>query len=104
VTVTVDRALGRVLPPCATHLMHTVTLYTRRGCHLCEVAKAIIDEVRAEQPFELVVIDVDRDPALRARYTDDVPVIAVDGREAFRHHVAGDALRDALRPAPPRVP
>ena len=72
--------------------MPTVTLYTRRGCHLCDDAKAVLDAAQTQRPFELAVVDIDADPALRARYTDDVPVIAVDGRAAFKYRLTVDAL------------
>jgi glutaredoxin len=84
--------------------MPTVTLYTRRGCHLCDDAKAVIDAVHAEHPFDLAVVDVDGYPALRARYTDDVPVIAVDGRTAFKYRLTADALLARLRRATPEAP
>lgn len=77
--------------------MTTVTLYTRRGCHLCEDAKAVLDAVRAEHPFELSVVDIDLDPALRAQHTNDVPVIAVGGRTAFKYRLTADALLARLR-------
>jgi glutaredoxin len=77
--------------------MTTVTLYTRRGCHLCEDAKAVLDAVRAEHPFDLSVVDIDLDPALRAQHTNDVPVIAVDGRTAFKYRLTADALLARLR-------
>jgi len=50
-------------------------LYSRRGCHLCEVAE---DLVLAHHP-DLVVVDVDRDPAARAIFDLRVPVLEVDG-------------------------
>lgn len=78
-------------------MIPTVTLYTRLGCHLCDDAKAVLDAVRAEQPFELAVVDIDQEPALRARYTNDVPVIAVDGRTAFKYRLTADALLARLR-------
>ena len=73
-----------------------VTLYTRAGCHLCDDAKAVLDEVRRELPFALDVVDIDGDAALRARYTDEVPVITVGGRKAFKYHVTAEALRAKL--------
>lgn len=79
--------------------MPTVTLYTRRGCHLCDDARAVIDGVRVELPFALTVLDVDADPALLARYSDEVPVVAVEGAVAFRYRVSADALRDRLTAA-----
>jgi glutaredoxin len=83
--------------------MTTVTLYTRRGCHLCDDAHAVLDAVRATEPFELAVIDIDGDPALVARYTDEVPVVAVDGRDVFRYRLTADALVARLRDATPRA-
>lgn len=82
----------------------SVTLYTRAGCHLCEDARAVLDAVRAERPFELTVIDIDGDAALVRQYTDDVPVVAVDGRTAFKHRLTADALRARLLRADPENP
>jgi 4a-hydroxytetrahydrobiopterin dehydratase len=65
--------------------MLSVTLYTRANCPLCDKAKAAIHASGA--PVRLTEIDIDRDEALRAHYNDDVPVIHVDGKEAFRHSV-----------------
>jgi glutaredoxin len=62
-----------------------VTLYTRRNCSLCDKAKAAIRASGAA--IDLEEIDIDRDPALHARFTNDVPVVFVDGEEAFRHRV-----------------
>ncbi|KEF35203.1 glutaredoxin [Deinococcus sp. RL] len=53
-----------------------LTLYTRRGCHLCEQA----EERLRLLDFAYRPVDVDRDPALRARYGDDVPVLALGER------------------------
>jgi glutaredoxin len=79
--------------------MTTVTLYTRRGCHLCDDAKAVLDAVREAHPFELDVVDIDTDPALVARYTHEVPVIAVDGRKAFKYRLTAAELVERLQHA-----
>ena len=84
--------------------MAIVTLYTRRGCHLCDDAKAVLDAVRAEQAFDLSIVDIDSDPAIVARFTNDVPVIAVDGRVAFKHRLTADALLGRLRRPEPQDP
>jgi glutaredoxin len=76
--------------------MITVTLYTRAGCHLCDDAKEVLDAVRAEEPFALEVVDIDGDPALRALYTDEVPVVAVAGRKAFKYRLTAQDLRARL--------
>lgn len=84
--------------------MTTVTLYTRRGCHLCDDAKAVLDEVRAAHPFRLDVVDVDTDPALVALYSDEVPVVAVDGRKAFKYRLTAPDLVERLRRAEAAAP
>jgi glutaredoxin len=76
--------------------MIPVTLYTRVGCHLCDVAKAVLDEVRRERPFELTTIDVDSVPELTERYGLEVPVVMVGGRKAFKFRVDAEALRARL--------
>jgi glutaredoxin len=70
----------------------TVTLYTRVGCHLCDDAKEIIEAVQRTRPFVFEVIDIDRDADLVARYTHEVPVIAVGGRKAFKYRLSAEAL------------
>lgn len=59
-----------------------VTLYTRRGCHLCDQAKRAIDSVRRRSPFEYEEFDIDSDASLRELYNEEVPVIAIDGGRA----------------------
>ena len=72
--------------------MRTVTLYTRVDCHLCDDVKEILDEVRKAHPFEMQVLDVDADPALKALYDLEVPVVAIDGRKAFKYRLTAAAL------------
>ena len=66
-----------------------VTLYTRADCMLCDKAKAAIRAAESlyRLNIELKEVDVDGDDDLRARFTNDVPVIYVAGSEAFRHRV-----------------
>ena len=63
--------------------MTHVTLYGKAGCHLCEDARAEIEAVRAERPFELTEIDVALDPVLHRQYGERIPVIEVNGEEVF---------------------
>jgi 4a-hydroxytetrahydrobiopterin dehydratase len=37
-------------------------------------------------------VDIDTDAGFKARYTDDVPVISINGVEAFRHRVTPEEL------------
>lgn len=76
--------------------MHKIVLYTRVHCHLCEVVKETLDEVRKTDPFELEVIDIDTDPALVEKYGLEVPVVTIDGRKAFKYRMTASALRERL--------
>lgn len=76
---------------------HTVTLVTRAGCHLCEVAGATLKRLAGELGFTYAEVDVDADPDRRAEYSDRVPVILIDGREHGYWRVEEPRLRTALR-------
>jgi glutaredoxin len=60
---------------------HVVTLLTRAGCHLCEVAEGQLRALRVELGFAYRQVDVDTSPPLRAEYSDRVPVVLIDGKE-----------------------
>jgi glutaredoxin len=75
-----------------------VTLYTRRGCHLCEEAEAVVRRLTRWRA-DVEVVDIDADPALTDRYTVRVPVVAVNGDEVAEYEVDPAALRAALRSA-----
>lgn len=66
-----------------------VTLYTRQKCALCDEAKSAIGEAASRFGIRVAMreVDIDRDPALRAQFTNEVPVVYVNGIEAFRHRV-----------------
>jgi glutaredoxin len=78
--------------------MVEVVLYTRRNCSLCDRAK---EAILAAQVVEasLKEVDVDDDPLAHDLYTDHVPVIFIDGREAFRHFVRPEEFEEAVRSA-----
>jgi glutaredoxin len=73
-----------------------VTLYSRRDCHLCDDARAVIERVCAEVGTSYAEIDIDADPVLRERFTDEVPVTFVDGRQHDFWRVSESRLRAAL--------
>ncbi|MGE0757510.1 MAG: glutaredoxin family protein [Pirellulaceae bacterium] len=70
-----------------------VLIYTRPGCHLCEEAEQVLGRYGLT-PRE---VNIDEEPALRARYTDCVPVVVIDGQERFRGRVNEVLLRRLLR-------
>jgi glutaredoxin len=73
-----------------------VTLYGKPGCHLCEEARAAVERVRAERPFELEEVDISLDPVLHRRYGERIPVLALEGEELFDYAVDEAVLRERL--------
>jgi glutaredoxin-like protein DUF836 len=57
----------------------------------------VLDQVRAETPFELEEVDIAGDEGLERRYRERIPVVLVDGEEAFTFFVHPDGLRRRLR-------
>jgi len=59
--------------------MTKVTIYSRQGCHLCDDAHNTLESLREELKFEIEVINIDEDVELIKLYSDQVPVIHIDG-------------------------
>ncbi|MFY9802705.1 MAG: glutaredoxin family protein [Candidatus Acidiferrales bacterium] len=76
-----------------------VTMYMREGCHLCEEAKASMAPLLAEFGATLHEIDIDDDPVLLERYTNDVPVIFVGSQFFAQHRIDLARLRRQLQNA-----
>jgi glutaredoxin len=72
--------------------MPIVELYSRTGCHLCEIAKAKITELRRSAEFLFVEIDIQENPELFEKYRESVPVILVNGTVFSRYDVNPDEL------------
>jgi glutaredoxin len=64
-------------------MSHTVALYTRSGCHLCDDAHALLMRYGLRPDL----IDIDADDALRQRFNHCVPVVVIDGKERFRGRI-----------------
>ena len=73
--------------------MHRVVLYSRPGCHLCDVARETILSQRERLGFEFIEVDIEADDELELEYGIRIPVVEVDGEEAFE--VTVDAERFA---------
>lgn len=76
--------------------MIEIELLTRAGCHLCDEMKEALLRASTGLDVRLTETDVDRDEGLAAQYSNDVPVLFVNGRKAFKHRTTVDALRERL--------
>ncbi|MGH2673939.1 MAG: glutaredoxin family protein [Actinomycetota bacterium] len=72
-------------------------MYTRTTCALCDEAREAILAIRAETPFEYEEVFVDGRDDLERTYGGRVPVVLVDGEEAFELHVDPGDLRALVR-------
>ena len=73
-----------------------ITLIGRSGCHLCDVAREVVRTVAQDTGAGWVELDVDADPALLARWSDEVPVTLIDGQPHDYWRVDEARLRAAL--------
>lgn len=60
-----------------------ITLYTRPGCSLCDVAKEKIRRAGQDFPLELECVDISQHPELEEEYGTVIPVIFIDGDKVF---------------------
>ena len=57
-----------------------VTMYSRRNCHLCEVAKEVVESSKNEAEFDFEVVFIDGDASLEKEYGEEVPVTLINGK------------------------
>ena len=71
-------------------------LVGKPGCHLCDVAREVVDLVCAKTDTEWVEVSVRDDPRLASMYSDQVPVVLVDGVVHDIYRVNPQRLEAAL--------
>ena len=77
--------------------MTRITLISRDGCHLCEVAEQTLDRIA---PGQWTRVEIADSVELERDYGDRVPVVLLDGKEHGYWRVEEDRLlRDLSRPA-----
>jgi len=75
-----------------------LTLYSRQDCCLCDEMKLVIGAVALKIPIQLEEIDVDRCGELREKFGNEVPVLFINGRKAFKYRVTAKELEKRLIP------
>jgi glutaredoxin len=77
-----------------------LTLIRKPGCHLCDDARSVIDQVLADFPGvavdELSILD---DEELLEKYVEEIPVVLIDDRVHTIWRVDAERLRTALTAA-----
>ena len=81
------KSIARIARLSAMPSLCQVIVYSRKGCHLCEIVKETLSKLHRRGGFNWSEVDVDSDDELRRRFTDEVPVVFIDGRKAFKYHM-----------------
>lgn len=77
-------------------LSHHVIFYTKAGCHLCDDARDLLEELAAEITFELTEIDIRTDPNIFETYRYRIPVILIDDQRIVEGRISQGGLRRAF--------
>jgi len=64
-----------------------VIVYSRKGCHLCEIVKESLVKLHKRGGFDWREVDVDSNGELRRQYNDQVPVVFINGRKVFKYRM-----------------
>ena len=78
-------------------MSHRLLLYSRAGCCLCEEMKTVIRRVAESTPLELDEIDIDDSAGLKQKYGEEVPVLFINGRKAFKYRLTARQLAAKLK-------
>jgi glutaredoxin len=73
-----------------------ILVYTRQHCCLCEKMKQVVHPIAQKHFVPVKEIDVDGSPELKDKYTNEVPVLFINGRKAFKYRVTARALEARL--------
>lgn len=70
-----------------------LVLYTKAECGLCDEMKHQMLEANCSELYELVEVDIEGDAQLFAQYRFEIPVLSINGVEAFRHQLRAEEFR-----------
>ena len=78
-------------------MRHRLVLYSRIDCCLCDEMKTMIRQVAERTPLEFEEIDIDSSADLKQKYGEEVPVLFINGRKAFKYQVTARQLAARLK-------
>ncbi len=83
-------------------VLPTVEILSKPDCHLCHEAKTLLQELQASHSFSLNEVDITTRADLLELYREEIPVVFINGRKAFKYRVDPKQFVRALRRAQPR--
>lgn len=73
-----------------------ILLYAKAGCHLCDEARAHLEDLAADYHLTFDEVDIRRDPTIFERYRYRIPVITVNGVERLEGRIEAADIRALL--------
>jgi len=77
--------------------MATVTIYSKKECHLCDIAKEELEALQCDYEFSLKEVDIEKDKLSFEKYKYLIPVIELDGEIISTYRVNGEKLKNMLK-------
>jgi len=77
-------------------MINLITIYSRHGCHLCEVAETTLKDLKDELNFEIEIEYIDGVMELEKMYGHEVPVIHIDGEHHDFYKVDPERFKSSL--------
>ena len=71
-------------------------LYTKPGCHLCDEMKREMKRAGCAELYVLEEVNIETESVLLERYRYEIPVLLIDGVEAFRHCLRAEDFKAKL--------
>jgi glutaredoxin len=77
-------------------MRNLVTVYTRKGCHLCDVAIQTLEALQPDLHFDIEKRFIEGDPILEEKYGEQVPVIHINGQHHDFYRVDPERFKSCL--------
>jgi len=77
--------------------MATVTIYSKKECHLCDIAKEELEALHCDFEFLFKEVDIEKDKIAFGKYKYLIPVIEVDGEIISTYKVFPNKMKALLK-------
>ena len=74
-----------------------IEVFSRPGCHLCDIALEIIGDLQGRYPLSLKVTNVETDPQLEQEHGSHLPVVRIDRHAMFKYPIKAEDLEMELK-------
>ena len=76
-----------------------IRIYSKPDCPLCDEMTSLVHKVQGKESWEIQHINIESDSVLEAEYREQIPVMFINGRKAFKAHVSEDQLKKKIMKA-----